>query len=83
MILMLIICKIDEEANSCLGVSVTTQEQLAAKKIERIDIQENLICYEDVLTAFDREAMTIYIPYDVTEDTKFHDMKGKLESRFP
>ena len=66
----------------CMGVPIITEEQLEqiAHNFKEL---ESMVCLYENLAPYDQECRTIYIPYNITEETIFSEMTGVLCSDWP
>lgn len=68
--------------NKCLGIPFITEEKI--QQIAYFPLEHgNIVCLEDDLVPYDIEERTVYLTCNVEENTKFHELKGRLSCVLP
>ena len=79
---VLILYTLKTEYTTCMGLSFITEEEVS--QMTRTQIQlDNIICLEDTFVPYTSFNRKIFLPCDVTEETKFYDLEGRLTSILP
>ena len=79
---MLLFHTIKSELNTCMGIPFITDEEVFQLAINQVEL-DNIVCLEDILVPYDQSSRKIYLPCNITEETKFHDLEGQLTSVLP
>lgn len=77
-----VFCELKQEQSRCLGVPFITEEEIQQIAYYPVEL-ENIISLEDYLLPYDQDEKTVYVPCNVTENTKFYDLEGQLRSILP
>lgn len=79
---MLLFYTIKSEFNTCMGLPFITEEELPQLAINPVEL-DNIIYLEDTLVPYERGSRKIYLPCNVTDETKFHNLEGQLTCALP
>lgn len=75
-------CEAKSESKRCMGIPLITEETLYQMAFTPVEIG-NIVSLESHLTPYDENSKKIYLPCVVDENTKFHNLEGKLTSVLP
>ena len=75
-------CEIKAEKSRCMGLSFITEEDLQQIPLQQTELG-NIVSLGGHLTAYDESQNKIFIPCDVTVNTRFYELEGQLESILP
>lgn len=73
---------VKDKMNQCMGISFITEQEIQQIAYFQTEL-ENIVCLDDYLTPYDADSRTIYLPCNVDETTKFHQLDGYLTSLLP
>lgn len=68
--------------NQCMGIPFITEQEIQQIAYFQTEL-DNIVCLEDYKVAYEDDSRTIYIPCNVDETTKFHELDGQLKSLLP
>ena len=76
---VLVLGEIRAEGRRCMGIPFIMEEELQ-EQAQNLIGTENTIYLEEKLLPYDSDRKTIYISCNVTEDTKFYNLQGQLDT---
>ena len=81
-LLLFIICAIKDESKRCMGLRFITEEEIQQIAFSRQELG-NIVCLYNTLLPYNEDNNEVYIPCNITSETKFHELEGRLQSSLP
>ena len=80
--ILFILCTIKAETKRCMGLRFITEEEIQQIAFSRQELR-NIVCLDNTLLPYNEDNNEVYIPCNITDETKFHELKGRLQSSMP